>query len=104
MTENAFSSPRTPPCLVRPGARTWRCAPAPAEVRDFHAALPGHSPASLTELPSPAVELGVGRVFVKDESSDSDCPRSRRWVPPGRSTASLPSERRAGRNRAPSPW
>ncbi|MEV8414959.1 diaminopropionate ammonia-lyase [Streptomyces niveus] len=69
MTENAPSSPRTPQCLVRPGARTWRCAPAPAEVRDFHAALPGHSSTPLTELPQLAAELGVGRVFVKDESS-----------------------------------
>ncbi|MFE3116463.1 diaminopropionate ammonia-lyase [Streptomyces niveus] len=69
MTENAPSSPRTPQCLVRPGARTWRCAPAPAEVRDFHAALPGHSSTPLTELPQLATELEVGRVFVKDESS-----------------------------------
>ncbi|MEV8330832.1 diaminopropionate ammonia-lyase [Streptomyces niveus] len=69
MTENAFSSPCTPPCLVRPGARTWRCAPPPAEVRDFHAVLPGHSPTPLAELPSLAAELRVGRVFVKDESS-----------------------------------
>ncbi|MGW8454467.1 diaminopropionate ammonia-lyase [Streptomyces niveus] len=69
MTENAPSSPRTPQCLVRPGARTWRCAPAPAEVRDFHTALPGHSSTPLTELPQLAAELGVGRVFVKDESS-----------------------------------
>ncbi|MGW6306989.1 diaminopropionate ammonia-lyase [Streptomyces niveus] len=69
MTENAPSSPRTPQCLVRPGARTWRCAPSPAEVRDFHAALAGHSPTPLTELPQLAAELGVGRVLVKDESS-----------------------------------
>ncbi|MET9556560.1 diaminopropionate ammonia-lyase [Streptomyces sp. NPDC006645] len=69
MTDNASSSPRTPSYLIRPGARTWRCAPAPAEVRDFHAALPGYSPTPLTELPRLAEELGVGRVFVKDESS-----------------------------------
>ncbi|HET6858807.1 MAG TPA: diaminopropionate ammonia-lyase, partial [Streptomyces sp.] len=67
MTENA-SSLRAPWC-VRPGARTWRCDPAPREVRAFHAALPGYSPTPLTELPVLASELGVGRVFVKDESS-----------------------------------
>ncbi|MFG2129786.1 diaminopropionate ammonia-lyase [Streptomyces sp. NPDC048751] len=62
------SSPRTLPWLARPGARAWRCAPAPAEVRDFHTALPGHLPTPLTELPALASELRVGRVFVKDES------------------------------------
>ncbi|MFB8176822.1 diaminopropionate ammonia-lyase [Streptomyces sp. NPDC055966] len=59
---------RTPPWHARPGARAWRCAPAPAQVREFHAALPGHTPTPLTELPSLADELGIGRVFVKDES------------------------------------
>lgn len=67
MTENA-SSPRTLPCVVRPRARAWRCEPVPAEVRGFHAALPGYAPTPLTELPALAAELGVGRVFVKDES------------------------------------
>ncbi|MEU9793147.1 diaminopropionate ammonia-lyase [Streptomyces sparsogenes] len=37
-------------------------------MRGFHAALPGYSPTPLTELPPLASELGVGRVFVKDES------------------------------------
>ncbi|GAA2350682.1 diaminopropionate ammonia-lyase [Streptomyces cuspidosporus] len=77
MPENASSlrapalhtpSLRTPPWTARSAARGWRCAPAPAEVRGFHAALPGYSPTPLTELPSLATELGVGRVFVKDES------------------------------------
>ena len=67
MSENA-SSPRALPWSVRPGARTWRCEPAPAEVRGFHAALPGHAPTPLTELPPLAAEFAVGRVFVKDES------------------------------------
>lgn len=69
VTENASSSPPAPPCFVRSDARTWRCAPASADVRAFHAALPGYSPTPLTELPQLAAELGVGRVFVKDESS-----------------------------------
>ncbi|QEV50447.1 diaminopropionate ammonia-lyase [Streptomyces platensis] len=37
-------------------------------MQGFHAALPGYTPTPLTELPSLAVELNVGRVFVKDES------------------------------------
>ncbi|MDT0465673.1 diaminopropionate ammonia-lyase [Streptomyces gibsoniae] len=63
-----MSSFRTLPWFVRPGARAWRCRPAPDEVRAFHAALPGHSPTPLTELPSLAEELKVDQVFVKDES------------------------------------
>ncbi|MFF2653161.1 diaminopropionate ammonia-lyase [Streptomyces sp. NPDC058045] len=39
-----------------------------AEAREFHSSLGGHAPTPLTELPSLAVESGVGRVFVKDES------------------------------------
>jgi diaminopropionate ammonia-lyase len=62
------ASTRPLPWFARAGARRWRCAPAPAEVRAFHAALPGHAPTPLTELPSLAEELGAGRVFVKDES------------------------------------
>ncbi|MFI6345681.1 pyridoxal-phosphate dependent enzyme [Streptomyces sp. NPDC050560] len=46
----------------------WTCAPAPDGVAAFHAALPGYAPTPLTELPPLAAELGVGRVFVKDES------------------------------------
>ena len=38
-------------------------------MRDFHAGQPGYAPTALTELPALAGELGVGRVFVKDESS-----------------------------------
>lgn len=53
----------------RPEARSWRCPPAPTEVRDFHSGLPGYAPTPLTELPALAAELGIGRLFVKDESS-----------------------------------
>lgn len=52
----------------RPAARAWRCAAAPAEVLEFHRGLPEYAPTPLTELPSLAAELGVGRVLVKDES------------------------------------
>lgn len=67
MSDNA-SSPRTLPWFSRSGARAWRCAPVPAEVRDFHRTLPDYAPTALRELPPLAAELGVGRVFVKDES------------------------------------
>ncbi|MEU2180486.1 diaminopropionate ammonia-lyase [Streptomyces thermolilacinus] len=59
---------RTPPWLAGPGVRDWRCVSAPADVRGFHAELPGYAPTPLTELPELAQESGVGRVFVKDES------------------------------------
>ena len=67
----------TPPCppgsrlpwFVRPAARAWTCAPVPADVRAFHAGLPGYAPTPLVELPAIATQLGVGRAFVKDEST-----------------------------------
>jgi diaminopropionate ammonia-lyase len=37
-------------------------------VAGFHAGLPGYRPTPLAEVPALATELGVGRVFVKDES------------------------------------
>ncbi|MER8006978.1 diaminopropionate ammonia-lyase [Streptomyces sp. NPDC094149] len=60
--------PHAPSWYARPAARTWRCEPAPADVRSFHRSLPDHAPTPLTELPALAAEFGVGRVFVKDES------------------------------------
>src|SRR5256884_5660213 len=61
--------PGCPPWFARPAARAWTCAPAPtAGTRAFHARLPGYAPTPLTEVPPIAAELGVGRVFVKDES------------------------------------
>ncbi|MEU0742089.1 diaminopropionate ammonia-lyase [Streptomyces sp. NPDC006134] len=68
MSENA-SSLRPLPWSVRPDARLWRCDPPPRAVRDFHSALPGYAPSPLLELPSLAEELGVGKVFAKDESN-----------------------------------
>ncbi len=67
VTETLTSLP-APAWFAHPGARTWTCPPAPAEVHGFHASLPGYAPTPLTELPSLAGELEVGRVFVKDES------------------------------------
>jgi diaminopropionate ammonia-lyase len=61
--------PGCPPWLARPGARDWTCAPADtAGVLAFHAGLPGYAPTPLAEVPALAGELGVRRVFVKDES------------------------------------
>jgi diaminopropionate ammonia-lyase len=63
-----------PAWFCRPSARRWR-APVPqiaetqAGAPAFHAELPGYRPTELTELPALAKELGVGRVFVKDEST-----------------------------------
>ena len=61
--------PGCPQWFARPAARAWTCASAFARARAFHAGLPGYSPTPLTEVPVIASELGVGRVFVKDESA-----------------------------------
>ena len=63
-----------PPWFEHPAARAWTCAPALAEVQAFHAGLPGYAPTPLTEVPALAAELGVGRVFVKDESARMGLP------------------------------
>lgn len=53
-----------------PAARSWRTTPARAALTSaFHSGLPGYAATPLVELPALAGELGVGRVFVKDESS-----------------------------------
>ncbi len=54
---------------ANPAAAGWACEGAPLEVSAFHAGLPGYAPTPLVELPDLAGELGMGRVFVKDESS-----------------------------------
>jgi diaminopropionate ammonia-lyase len=54
---------------ARPAARRWTCAPASGEVAGFHAGIPGYRPTPLVEVAALAAELGVGRVFVKDESA-----------------------------------
>ncbi|MBK3577914.1 diaminopropionate ammonia-lyase [Streptomyces sp. MBT65] len=73
MSKTSFRSggpaARRLPWYARSAAGTWTCAPPSADVRDFHAGLPGYAPTALTELPSLATEFGVGRVFVKDESA-----------------------------------
>lgn len=53
---------------TRPAARAWVCGAAPGEAAAFHAGLPDYRPTPLTEMPLLATELGVDRLFVKDES------------------------------------
>lgn len=50
-------------------ARGWRCDPAPADATRFHRSLPGYRPTALVESAALASELGLARLFVKDESS-----------------------------------
>ena len=63
-----------PPWFAHPAARDWICTPAPAGMQTFHAGLPGYVPTPLTEVSALAAELGVGRVFVKDESARMGLP------------------------------
>jgi diaminopropionate ammonia-lyase len=51
-----------------PAARGWRTDRVTG-VLAFHRTLPGYAPTRLVESPELATELGVGRVFVKEESS-----------------------------------
>lgn len=56
------------PIYQRPAARAWRTVAAP-DTMAFHSGLPGYAPTPLREVPELARELGVGRVFVKEESA-----------------------------------
>jgi diaminopropionate ammonia-lyase len=53
---------------ANPDARRWQTA-APASALPFHRTLAGYSATPLTALPALAAELGVGQVFLKDESN-----------------------------------
>jgi len=55
--------------FARPRARAWRRAWPSTAARQFHASFPDYRPTPLRDVPELARELGVGRVFVKDESS-----------------------------------
>jgi diaminopropionate ammonia-lyase len=52
---------------ANPAARGWRTA-SPTSARAFHRTLDGYRRTPLTPLPSLAAELGLGHVFLKDES------------------------------------
>lgn len=51
-----------------PGARAWTGQEPIASARAFHHTLDGYRMSPLTELPTIAAELDVGRVYLKDES------------------------------------
>jgi diaminopropionate ammonia-lyase len=53
-------------------ARGWTCDAPDTAAAAFHRTLPGYAPTPLVELPGLAAELGVGRLFVKDESARFD--------------------------------
>jgi diaminopropionate ammonia-lyase len=53
-------------------ARDWTCEAPDGGAAAFHRLLPGYAPTPLVEMPALASELGVGRLFVKDESARFD--------------------------------
>lgn len=53
-------------------ARGWICEPPNGEAAEFHRGLPGYAPTPLVESPALAATLGVGRLFIKDESARFD--------------------------------
>ncbi|MBO2455563.1 pyridoxal-phosphate dependent enzyme [Actinomadura barringtoniae] len=72
MTSTTLTQPSRPTqsWYARPSARSWTAVPTQGpSPRDFHAQLPGYAPTRLVEVPALAAELGVDRLFVKDESS-----------------------------------
>jgi diaminopropionate ammonia-lyase len=52
--------------------RGWTCEAPDDGAAAFHQGLPGYAPTPLLEAPALAAELGVGRLFVKDESARFD--------------------------------
>lgn len=67
-----MASRRSP--YFNPSAQTWRAsenatASKPEQVHAFHKKLPNYSPTILHSIPAAAKELGVGAVYLKDESS-----------------------------------
>lgn len=67
------SAAPTPRVFRKQAARDWRCEPLTG-IAEFHTALPSYAPTPLIEVPQLARELGVGRVFVKDESARMGLP------------------------------
>jgi diaminopropionate ammonia-lyase len=69
MTETTAPRPtRESAWYANPAARQWR-APALAESpRAFHRSVPGYRATPLIDVPALATELGVGKMYVKDES------------------------------------
>lgn len=57
--------------FLNPSAEAWRYdgQPTDGEVRAFHRKLPSYNVTPLVPLPELAKELGVGHVFLKNESN-----------------------------------
>ena len=62
------------PWYEYPRARLWNCSDTGSDALAFHAAWPDYRPTPLAEAPGLAEELGVARVFVKDESARMGLP------------------------------
>src|SRR5436309_7151605 len=60
MRTRIFHNPHVSPTLAG--------APADRAPLEFHRRLPGYAPTPLVDAPGLAAALGVGRVWVKDES------------------------------------
>lgn len=54
--------------FVEPRPRPEHVPPAPGDVLRFHQSLPGYAPTPLVTLDALAQQLGVKRIFLKDES------------------------------------
>lgn len=54
---------------VNTNATKWRTPTPLQSALGFHQAIDGYQPTELAELPSIAKELGVGQVYLKDESN-----------------------------------
>lgn len=61
--------PHSSTLYLNAAARDTRLRRPADDILGFHQTLPGYAATPLVELPELAVELGVGRVFMKDESS-----------------------------------
>ena len=53
-------------------SRGWICEPPDGAAAAFHRRLPGYAATPLAQAPGLAAELGLGRLFVKDESARFD--------------------------------
>ncbi|MDO4918063.1 diaminopropionate ammonia-lyase [Kocuria sp.] len=63
-----MTTTQTPAPYLNARAARWRTVPAEARAHELHRSMAGYEPTALRELSALARELGVGRVFVKDES------------------------------------
>ncbi|KAI9769213.1 MAG: hypothetical protein M1840_004342 [Geoglossum simile] len=66
---------RTSGLYLSPDAQSWRCTSTiDPRISHFHRRLPGFTATPLISLDSIAAELGVKRVFIKDETSRMGLP------------------------------